>query len=541
MADEATAEAMAAAMGDTAYAAQENAEAIASQLSSDAPDSQEASTEQAEQALESGVIFSPDSKLLVWDKTPQAGKTSKGWLTVPLDPDDTSSPPIKVRVQAWFSTVQPAPLGLLYTHCGGPGSKKKCPSDWADQGSYDVFSMDQRGDGQTGPSIGCKGMSKWAKGPHAQSKLADLKKQYDKGHRLSVHDFTDCPCAMGDGAHPIANGVSAAVDPSQKAEVKLHFQSLSARSRRCYEWSNWKLTGKGGKAYNFLDYVGTDRVVGDIDAFRRAVGASKMSLIGAGYGTLVAGMYATMLPGNVDKLMLNSAMDPALDAVKLAKETANGFARSVRRLLQDCSVQPGCPIYNNGNPAAVLEDLYKDLRSEHGLGAPQAPISDAVEAAHFRLTPGLLTSWLLRHLSDNSGGAWTVAAEVLGDLTDDSKKVRTKAVTTVLNDMCAPLGPDGKVFSWHYGVCIGNQVEEADGTLLQSAILATDYAGRYTVEQATRMAMAAYAELGEYTSVYIGYLSTMCSWPTLPQPAGTIGNPKIKASPRPGPLAEDGG
>jgi len=492
--------------------------------------------------------FNPDPKVLVWDAKPQPGGTSKGWLSVPLDPDDSESPTIKVRVQIWFATVQPAPLGLLFTHCGGPGSTKSCPTEWAKQGwllnkeagnnpanaFYDVFGMDQRGAGETGPSVDCQGMAKWAKGPGAEAKFESLMKKYKKGSRLSVHDFTDCPCAMGDGAHPIANGLSAAVDPSQKAEVSLHFQSLAARSKRCYDWSKWKLPGKSGKVYNFLDHVGTNRVVGDIEAFRQAVGASKLSLIGAGYGTLVCGMYATMFGDHVEKLMLNSCMDPELDAVKLAKATANGFARTTRRLLQDCSEQPGCPLNNDGNAFSAFDGIYKKLRSEHGLTAPMASTGDGSspkgsDGAAFRLTPGLLTSWLLRQLSDNLGGGWTAAVEVLGDLTDDSKHVRTKAVTKVLNEMCAPLGADSEIFTWHYGVCIGNQVEEADGTLLQAATLAVDYAGRYSVQHATRMAQATYEEMGEFTSVFIGYLSNMFAWPVLPQPAGTIGNPSVKA------------
>jgi len=158
-----------------------------------------------------------------------------------------------------------------------------------------------------------------------------------------------------------------------------------------------------------------------------------------------------------------------------------------------------------------------------------APTDNANEGAHFRLTPGLLTSWLLRQLSDSVGSRWTIAVQVLADLTNERKHVRTKAVITVLNDMCAPLGPNGDIFTWHYGVCIGNQVEEVDSTLLQAAILPVDYAGRYTVLQATHMARATYDELGEFTSAFIGYLSNMFAWPVLPQPAGTLGNPNVKA------------
>jgi hypothetical protein len=323
----------------------------------------------------------------------------------------------------------------------------------------------------------------------------------------------------------MANGIVASVDPSKKAEVKLHFHSLAARSKRCYEWSKWKLSGQDGKKYNFLDYVGTNRVVGDIDAFRRAVGAPTMSMIGASYGTLVTGMYASMLPDKVDKLMMNSAMDPRLDAVTLAKQTADGLARSTRRLLQDCSAQPGCSLHNDGNPAAALHDLYRRMRvGSYELAAPQDPVGNATQGRKFHLTAGLLTSWLLKHLSDNSGAEWRIVADVLGDLTDDSRKVRSQAVATVLNEMCSLAKEGQTIFTWKYGACIGNQVEESD-TLLQAIVSATDYAGRYTVDQATDMAMATYSELGESASAFIGYLSNMFAWPILPQPAGTIGNP----------------
>ena len=62
---------------------------------------------------------------------------------------------------------------------------------------------------------------------------------------------------------------------------------------------------------HFLRNSGTQALINDLNVFRHAIGAEKLSFHGASYGTAVAGAFATTFPEFVDKLILNSPVPPS--------------------------------------------------------------------------------------------------------------------------------------------------------------------------------------------------------------------------------------
>ena len=70
----------------------------------------------------------PDMSVLRWDQTPTPGGLVSGSLSVFLDPADETSPRLELEVAMYFARQQPAPLGPLLLHCGGPGSGSSCVS-----------------------------------------------------------------------------------------------------------------------------------------------------------------------------------------------------------------------------------------------------------------------------------------------------------------------------------------------------------------------------------------------------------------------------
>ena len=105
---------------------------------------------------------------------------------------------------------------------------------------------------------------------------------------------------------------------------------------RCAASPKFQLQGANGKPYNFLEYVGSQFLAYDIDRFRRAIGAQKMSFYGYSYGTYVAGVYASAFSEFTGRVVLDGNMDPT--PRKTAQATGDALANDkfIAFLLNTC-------------------------------------------------------------------------------------------------------------------------------------------------------------------------------------------------------------
>lgn len=100
----------------------------------------------------------------------------------------------------------------MLVHCGGPGSDKSCALDIATSypeiaAEFDIWAIDQRGVGDSVPSLGCPASS-WKALPAANQSIG----------AVGVSDFTTCECAMADGT-PQANQCYADLDPDNSTQA----------------------------------------------------------------------------------------------------------------------------------------------------------------------------------------------------------------------------------------------------------------------------------------------------------------------------------
>ncbi|MGI5200942.1 alpha/beta fold hydrolase [Spirillospora sp. CA-108201] len=77
-----------------------------------------------------------------------------------------------------------------------------------------------------------------------------------------------------------------------------------------------------------LPHVSTRNIARDMDVVRGALGERKVSYNGASYGTYLGSVYATMFPGRLDRVVLDSSVDPARFGPRLlaGTEGANDHA-----------------------------------------------------------------------------------------------------------------------------------------------------------------------------------------------------------------------
>jgi pimeloyl-ACP methyl ester carboxylesterase len=105
-----------------------------------------------------------------------------------------------------------------------------------------------------------------------------------------------------------------------------------------------------------------------MDRIRAALGDKQLTYYGGSYGSYLGALYADRFPNRVRALVLDGAVDPALDATAQQVQQAQGFEHGLDLFLQSCATDTTCAFHGDGNPAAA----YDTLRSRVG----SSPIPD---------------------------------------------------------------------------------------------------------------------------------------------------------------------
>jgi pimeloyl-ACP methyl ester carboxylesterase len=110
-----------------------------------------------------------------------------------------------------------------------------------------------------------------------------------------------------------------------------------------------------------LPYMSTDAVARDLDLIREAVGDTKLTYLGFSYGTLIGSLYADLFPDHVRAMVLDGAIDPALDLEQVRFGQAKGFERDLTDFLDDCAAKATCTFHENGDPAGAFDALMASI------------------------------------------------------------------------------------------------------------------------------------------------------------------------------------
>nr|BFD92070.1 alpha/beta hydrolase [Kitasatospora sp. Xyl93] len=93
-----------------------------------------------------------------------------------------------------------------------------------------------------------------------------------------------------------------------------------------------------------LGHLSTVEGARDMDVLRALLGDEKLNYVGKSYGTFLGATYAGLFPGRVGRLVLDGAMDPALDSVTGNRTQAGGFETAWTAFAQDCATREDCPL-----------------------------------------------------------------------------------------------------------------------------------------------------------------------------------------------------
>ena len=95
------------------------------------------------------------------------------------------------------------------------------------------------------------------------------------------------------------SGVRPAYDPTSKAAEQVMVSRAKAYAAGCERRFGW-----------LLPHMTTADNARDMDAIRAALGAPKMSYFAYSYGTYLGQVYATLFPGHVRRMVLDSTVGP---------------------------------------------------------------------------------------------------------------------------------------------------------------------------------------------------------------------------------------
>jgi len=324
---------------------------------------------------------------LVWDVHPSQAERVDGTLTVPLDPEkadgaEEDMPTLKIRFRMRPASTQPAPLGPMLVHQGGPGSGKevidsfflpandRTDPDLANQ--YDIFAIDQRGIGESEPNLAptCGGATL---PPYGSNPTAS-------------DFFPDCPCAGIPNKNFNFQG-------SEDAHLLQYFKDLETALDRCYASPHLQLGG-----HNVVDYIGTSYLAHDLDLLRKAIGADKLSIFGISYGTWVGSVYASIYPEFADKVVLIGNLPPAPNAHDFSRDYAMNHQMVVAEFIDRCRKYTGSKGEEcmTRDPEAAFYNLTAQLA--------QGLWSTETHSGTVSLTPEFITAQFHPMLSDRSHG-----------------------------------------------------------------------------------------------------------------------------------------
>ncbi len=110
------------------------------------------------------------------------------------------------------------------------------------------------------------------------------------------------------------------VTPDTPREVSRLMTRAAAIGQGCLEFSS-KLASN----------VGTTNTARDVDILRGVLGNENLNWLGFSYGTSIGARYTELFPDRVGRMVLDGAVNPALDAMQLSEGQAHGFQTALKR------------------------------------------------------------------------------------------------------------------------------------------------------------------------------------------------------------------
>ncbi|MFH8371249.1 alpha/beta hydrolase [Streptomyces sp. NPDC018031] len=272
-----------------------------------------------------------------------------GYVSVPLDYAKPNGRQIKIAVDRIGSTGTPEERqGALLYNPGGPGGSglrfparvtSKNPLWTKTSKAYDFVGFDPRGVGRSTP-ISCVDPQEYVKAPKLD---------------------------------PV---------PDSEADKRVQRKLAKEYAQGCKERSGW-----------MLPHMTTPNTARDIDVVRAALGEKKLNFIGVSYGTYIGGVYATLFPNHVRRMIVDSVVNPSREKIWYQANLDQDVAFEMRWDDWKAWVAKNDAAYHIGDTPEKVQKQWETLRAT----AKKNPIGGLVGPAEllgfFQSAPYYDSAW----------------------------------------------------------------------------------------------------------------------------------------------------
>ncbi|GGT19400.1 peptidase [Nonomuraea spiralis] len=185
----------------------------------------------------------------------------------------------------------------------------------------------------------------------SHQKYAALRERYDLVSFDPRGSGGTSPPACGSGA--VADRLFA-VNPGvgNPADRKAFLQATVDFVRACEK-------GSGG----MLPHAGMGDTARDMDRLRAALGENKLNYYGMSLGSVLGGVYATLHPQRVGRMVLDAGLNPRQSVVEVARQLTRASQLFYERFLSWC-VEKGCDLGKDTKAVnGAIEGLVERLKS----------------------------------------------------------------------------------------------------------------------------------------------------------------------------------
>ncbi|MEC4017608.1 alpha/beta hydrolase [Streptomyces sp. H27-D2] len=272
-----------------------------------------------------------------------------GYVKVPVDYSKPNGRTIKIAVDRIGNTgTAKERQGSLVYNPGGPGGSgmrfptrvtNKNPLWTKTSKAYDFVGFDPRGVGHSAP-ISCMDPQEFVKAPKLD---------------------------------PV---------PDSEADKRVQRKLAKEYADGCKERSG-----------SLLRHMTTPNTARDMDVIRAGLGDRKLNYLGVSYGTYLGGVYATLFPTHVRRMIVDSVVDPSQDSIWYEANLGQDVAFEMRWNDWKKWVAKNDAAYHIGDTPAEVQKQWEKLRAT----AKKNPIGGVVGPAEllgfFQSAPYYDSSW----------------------------------------------------------------------------------------------------------------------------------------------------
>lgn len=171
--------------------------------------------------------------------------------------------------------------------------------------------------------------------------------------------------------------------PDSEADKRAQRKLAAEYADGCKERSGW-----------MLPHMTTPNTARDLDVIRAALGEKKLNFLGVSYGTYIGGVYATLFPGHVRRMIVDSVVNPKQEQIWYQANLDQDVAFEMRWNDWKAWVAKNDATFHLGNTAAKVEAQWQKLRAAAKANPIGGKVGPAELISFFQSAPYYDSSWV---------------------------------------------------------------------------------------------------------------------------------------------------